>query len=113
MFHVEDYPESKVEYWEALAVQLDPNCLDDLEADVWAIARESKTPPHLGNVYLNELLSSLERALIQAFPDNVTESNTDRFINAQDSHFYIGSVAVYNDETLKDGLIAVGVDFND
>ena len=43
--------------------------IDITDKDIWLQARESEQPPHLGNVYLYLLLTRLEEALNERYPN--------------------------------------------
>lgn len=57
MFFANQVPFDKLDQWENIAIHLEFELPD--ESDIWSLIREQQEPPHLGNVYLGEVLSMI------------------------------------------------------
>lgn len=79
--------------WEDILDHFDATVEDE---EVWAIARNSESIPHLGNIYQHLVISRLENLFWEQVEQPETNENIHifTFINDFDSHFCVNDQAI-------------------
>lgn len=72
----------------------------ELLAEAWSVAREFENVPHYGNIFQGVVLSNLERVICDKYPFLETES----YVNALDTHFYVNGEPIGCMDELSDLL---------
>ncbi len=89
-----DYPENLYLLEELIESKRGCNYFDDIESEIWSIARESEKVPHIGNIYTYLVYSSLNNII----EEDYTHLNLDVEIHINS----ICSSFAINGEEIKD-----------
>jgi hypothetical protein len=97
MFYEKDYPEwvkhlhiAMVSKWGLSLVVTDD--------DIWEVAKESKEPPHIGNIVSGLIFEKLVDKLKEYFNEDLTTINY--IVNGLDTHFYLDNESYTNLEDI-------------
>lgn len=98
MFYADDYLEDTYKDMEKLANELGAEI--PTNNSVWCEARESEDIPHIGNIFMSQLLNNISTALVAQH--NVAEEDVGIYVNGLDTHLSVFGIEVSNLDEIKE-----------
>ncbi|MDF1879068.1 hypothetical protein JHD46_05365 [Sulfurimonas sp. SAG-AH-194-C20] len=100
LFHVEDYKDEVEEFFQTFVASNETEVNDDnVDDEIWALARETKDLPHIGNIVVSVIYGRITSALVDKFNlQNFPNFPIKEWIDATGSSYDIAGTSVVTQE---------------